>query len=59
MAKFEVYEDQAGEYRFRLVASNGQIVCWSEGYTQKQSAINAAAWVRTNAPGAPIHDLTV
>ena len=30
--KFEVYTDKAGEYRFRLKATNGQIIAVSEGY---------------------------
>ena len=29
--KFEVYKDKAGEFRFRLKASNGQIILASEG----------------------------
>jgi uncharacterized protein YegP (UPF0339 family) len=28
--KFELYKDKAGEYRFRLKASNGQIIGTSE-----------------------------
>jgi hypothetical protein len=30
--RFEVYVDKAGEHRFRLKASNGQIIMVSEGY---------------------------
>ncbi len=30
--KFEVYADKAGEFRFRLKATNGQIIAVSEGY---------------------------
>ena len=30
--KFEVYTDKAGEFRFRLKATNGQVVATSEGY---------------------------
>ena len=30
--KFEVYTDKAGEFRFRLKATNGQIIAVSEGY---------------------------
>lgn len=36
--KFEVYTDKAGEFRFRLVAGNGQTVLSSEGYTSKAGA---------------------
>ena len=31
--KFEVYVDKAGEFRFRLLAKNGQNIAASEGYT--------------------------
>lgn len=48
--KFELYEDKAGEYRFRLKAGNGEIILASEGYKQKSSAENGIASVRKNAP---------
>ena len=38
--KFEVYRDEAGQFRFRLKAPNGEIVLASEGYTD--SALQAA-----------------
>ncbi len=47
--KFEVYRDKAGEYRFRLKASNGQIILASEGYKQKPGAIKGIASVMKNA----------
>ena len=48
--KFELYEDRAGEYRFRLKAGNGEIILTGEGYKQKASAENGITSVRTNAP---------
>ena len=36
--KFELFTDNAGKYRFRLKASNGQIIASSEGYASKKSA---------------------
>lgn len=47
--KFEVYEDKAGEYRFRLKASNGQNILASEGYTSKASCLNGIESVKSNA----------
>lgn len=47
--KFEIYKDKAGEFRFRLKASNGQIVLSSEGYKTKASAKNGIQSVQTNA----------
>jgi uncharacterized protein YegP (UPF0339 family) len=50
-AKFEVYADRAGEYRWRLVASNGRIVADSgEGYTRERDALRAVRRVRFLAP---------
>ncbi len=33
--KWEIYIDKAGEFRFRLYASNGSCVCHSHGYASK------------------------
>ena len=52
--KFEVYTDKAGEYRFRLKASNGQIIAVGEGYKAKASCLNGIESVKKNAPGASI-----
>ncbi len=38
----EVYRDKRGQYRFRLIAKNGEPVCGSEGYAKKASATAAA-----------------
>ncbi|NOD78841.1 YegP family protein [Ruegeria sp. HKCCD4332] len=48
--KFEIFEDKAGEFRFRLKAGNGEIILASEGYVQKASAENGIESVKTNAP---------
>lgn len=47
--KFELFTDKAGETRFRLKASNGQVILASEGYKQKASALNGIESVRKNA----------
>lgn len=42
--RFEVYRDKAGEYRWRLLSSNGQITADSgEGYTRQEDAHRAIA----------------
>lgn len=56
--KFELYKDRAGEYRFRLKAGNGETIVVSEGYTTRSGALNGIDSVKTNAPGAPVVDLT-
>ncbi|MCP5368084.1 MAG: YegP family protein [Hyphomicrobiales bacterium] len=47
---FELYKDKKGEFRFRLKASNGQVILASEGYAQRASANNGIESVRKNAP---------
>ena len=52
--KFEMYTDKAGEFRFRLKATNGQIIATSEGYKAKASCLNGIESVKKNAPEAEI-----
>ncbi|MBQ8787556.1 MAG: YegP family protein [Oscillospiraceae bacterium] len=52
--KFEIYKDKAGEFRFRLKASNGQIIATSEGYVKKDSCKNGIESVKKNAVDAPV-----
>ena len=47
--KFELYTDKAGEYRFRLLAGNGQNILGSEGYTTKAACENGIESVKKNA----------
>jgi len=48
--KFEIYTDKAGEFRFRLKASNGQAILASEGYKAKAGCTNGIESVKKNAP---------
>lgn len=52
--KFEVYEDRAGKYRFRLKASNGQVVATGEAYETKAAAKKGCESVQRAADGAPV-----
>ena len=54
--KFEVYLDKKGEYRFRLKATNGQIIAVSEGYVKMASCMNGIDSVRKNAVDALIEE---
>ena len=47
--KFELFQDKAGEYRFRLKARNGQVVAVSENYTTKAACEDGIESVRKNA----------
>jgi uncharacterized protein YegP (UPF0339 family) len=58
-AKFEIYKDNKGEFRWRLVHTNGQIIANSgEGYIAKVNATNGIDSVKQNATGAPVEDKT-
>lgn len=52
--KFEVYEDKAGKFRFRLKAGNGQVVAVGEDYETKSAAIEGCAAVQRAADGASV-----
>ena len=52
--KFEIYTDKAGEFRFRLKATNGQIIAVSEGYKAMASCMNGLESVKKNAVDAPV-----
>lgn len=54
--KFEVYTDKACEFRFRLKATNGQIIATGEGYKSKSGCMNGIESVKKNAPEADVVD---
>ena len=56
-ATFEVYEDSAEQWRWRLKHRNGNVIAdSSEGYASKQKAKQGLDSVRSNAPGAYVED---
>ena len=57
-AKFELYKDRAGKFRFRLKAGNGEVIAVGESYNSKAAAKNGIASIKRNAAKAPIEDLT-
>ncbi|HEX6917618.1 MAG TPA: YegP family protein [Phycicoccus sp.] len=56
--KFELYKDKAGKFRFRLKASNGQVIATGEAYETKASAMKGIESVRKNASAAALDDQT-
>lgn len=52
--KFEVYLDKAGEFRFRLKATNGEIIATGEGYKARSGVMNGIESIKKNAPDAEI-----
>jgi hypothetical protein len=55
--KFEVYEDAAGKFRFRLKAGNGEIVATGEAYESRNGAHKGCEAVQRAADGAAITDV--
>ena len=52
--KFEIYNDKKGEFRYRLKATNGQIIAVGEAYKSKKSCLNGVESVRKNAANGKI-----
>jgi uncharacterized protein YegP (UPF0339 family) len=58
MATFELYTDQAGEYRWRLKSSNGRIIATSsEGYKKKSDCERGIEIVKTESPAATVQEI--
>jgi uncharacterized protein YegP (UPF0339 family) len=58
-AKFEVYKDRGGEFRWRLRATNTQILATSgDGYKSKRDCMSAIESVKRDVANAPVEDTT-
>jgi amphi-Trp domain-containing protein len=58
-AVFELFEDDGGNWRWRLVHDNGNIIAdGGQGYSSKQKAKQGLQSVQTNVQGAPVEDVT-
>jgi uncharacterized protein YegP (UPF0339 family) len=54
-ATFEIYEDRAGKWRWRLVHDNGNIIADSgEGYASRQKCEQGLESVKQNSPDANV-----
>jgi uncharacterized protein YegP (UPF0339 family) len=58
-AHFEVYLDAAKKFRFRLKASNGEMIATGEAYNSKSACMDGVESVKKNAPTADVKDLTL
>jgi uncharacterized protein len=56
--KFVVKKASNGQFRFNLVATNGQVVATSETYARKQSALDTIASIKGKVGSAQIEDTT-
>jgi uncharacterized protein YegP (UPF0339 family) len=57
VGSFEVFKDDAGEWRWNLKASNNEIIATSEGYKAKQSCIKGIVSVQKYAKKAKVDEL--
>ena len=53
-ARFEIYEDAGGEWRFRLKAANGEQVAQGQGYATRAGAIDGVEAVKRAAAAAEV-----
>ncbi len=57
MARFELYKDNAGEYRWRFVSTNGRIIATSsEGYKAKADCQNGIDLIKREAAPAQVEE---
>lgn len=57
-ASIEIYEDNAGDYRWRLRHRNGTIMAkGSRGYSSRSAAVQGINSVKRNAPEAPVSEV--
>lgn len=57
-AKYQVYRDIEGKYRFRLRAVNNKIVVVSEAYESKSGCLNGVKSIQKNCQ-SPVEDKTI
>ncbi len=55
-ARFEMYKDASGQFRFRLKAPNNEIILVGEAYTSKAACMKGIRSVKRSAPLAEIED---
>lgn len=58
MLRFELFSDDVGRYRFRVVTANGYVVAVSAPYESKSAVKRAVAMVRSGAHKAKLVDGT-
>ncbi len=57
MAKFEIYQDNSGDYRWRFQSNSGKILAVSaEGYLNRANCEHAIILLKRENSNAPIAD---
>ena len=57
-AKFEIYKDKKGGFRFRLKAANNQVIATGESYSSKAGCLKGIESVKKSAVVAAVDDQT-
>ena len=55
--KFKIVSGKSNQFRVQFVY-NSEIMVWSENYKSKSSATNCIDSLKSNAPGAPVVDMS-
>lgn len=58
MERFEINKARDGQFYFRLIAPNNEVIATSEMYTTKQSCQHGVDSVKKWAPTATVEDTT-
>lgn len=58
-AKYTVFKDKKGEFRFNLISKNGEVVATGEAYKEKRGAMNAVKKMREWATTEVVEDKTL
>jgi uncharacterized protein YegP (UPF0339 family) len=53
-AKFEIFKGKGGDFRFRLKAANGKVICQGQGYKSKDACMKGIESIKKNAKGAAV-----
>lgn len=56
--KFQIKKTSNNQYRFNIMASNGQVLATSETYVQKASAVSAIESIKKSIATASTEDLS-
>ncbi|MCE9598147.1 MAG: DUF1508 domain-containing protein [Spirochaetia bacterium] len=56
-AKFEIYKDKAGKHRFRLKASNGEVIASGEAYESLAACKKGITSIKRSAAAAVVVEL--
>lgn len=54
-SRFEIYTGHGGDWRFRLIAENNEIISVGQAYESKQGCLKGIRSIKENAGDAPVY----